>query len=188
MTTYNIVAKNLGARYIVMSRRNVVVLRVIMLVFYTRERSMRLIVNLQNVSDNKNIPKKSDFKKWVKIALPQDLQTVEITIRIVNPEESKALNSYYRGKNKPTNVLSFPFALPEEIDVTLLGDLVICASIVEEEAEQEKILPTMHWAHLVIHGILHLQGYDHHNIKAAKIMEALEKDLLQQVVHHNPAT
>ncbi|SBS31365.1 Endoribonuclease YbeY [Marinomonas spartinae] len=125
-----------------------------------------------------NVPSSDEFKQWVTTALPLSGDEYEVTIRLVDEEESQALNNEYRGKDKPTNVLSFPFDAPMELDIPLLGDLVICAQVVEREAiEQEKPL-LHHWAHMTIHGILHLRGYDHINDDEAEEMEALETQLL----------
>lgn len=147
---------------------------------------MQLKINLQVVSDAKNIPTKTDFKRWIKAALPKTDQTIEVTVRIVDSEEIKSLNNYYRGKNKATNVLAFPFAVPKGIDSQLLGDLVICAPIVEKEAIKQNKFAQAHWAHLTIHGILHLLGYEHDTDKNAAIMETKEIACLQQLGFTNP--
>lgn len=147
---------------------------------------MQLKINLQNVSQDKKIPTKTEFTRWSKKVLAKNINPTEITIRIVDTEESQALNNYYRGKNKPTNILSFPFAVPPGIDTNLLGDLVICAPIVKEEAiEQNKTLKA-HYAHLTIHGILHLLGFDHEDAKHAKVMEAMEIKYLAELGFANP--
>ena len=106
------------------------------------------------------------------------LAQAEISIRLVDREESQALNRDYRQKDKPTNVLSFPADLPEIVDLPLLGDLIICASVVEQEAKEQDKASTAHWAHMVIHGTLHLLGYDHIDNHEAEAMEALETDIL----------
>lgn len=110
----------------------------------------------------------------------------DMTIRVVDSNESQQLNHQYRGKDKPTNVLSFPSDLPEEIGINLLGDLVICAPVVAEEAKQQSKPLLAHWAHMVIHGTLHLQGYDHIEDDQAEAMEALEIKLLQGLNFANP--
>lgn len=132
-------------------------------------------------------------QKWVEAALQGDLraQSTAVTIRIVDAEESRQLNRDYRGKDYATNVLSFEFALPpglepEDDEPLYLGDLAICASVVIEEAmAQEKTLEE-HWAHLVIHGTLHLQGYDHIDEQEAEKMEALETQIMQQLGYDDP--
>ena len=110
-----------------------------------------------------------------------------MTIRIVDEAESNDLNLTYRGKDKPTNVLSFPFECPPGVeDFPLLGDLIICRQVVEQEAsEQQKTLES-HWAHMVIHGSLHLLGYDHIEDAEAEEMEALEKEFMQALNFPDP--
>lgn len=105
-------------------------------------------------------------------------QRPELCIRVVDEAESMTLNSEYRGKNSPTNVLSFGAELPPGVELELLGDLVICAQVVEREAREQDKTPTAHWAHMVVHGCLHLLGYDHIEDADAEIMEALETRIL----------
>lgn len=106
----------------------------------------------------------------------------EITLRVVDSSESRALNSSYRGKDAPTNVLSFPFEMPEGIPVEhqdmILGDIAICAEVVAHEAAEQGKLPEAHWAHMVVHGVLHLLGFDHLHEEEAADMEALETRIL----------
>jgi probable rRNA maturation factor len=147
---------------------------------------MSIEINLQIISNEKNIPTKTEFKRWIKAALPKNKTPIEITLRIVDAEEMQALNNYYRGKNKPTNILSFPFVVPAGIETPLLGDLVICAPLVKQEAQKQQKTIAAHWAHLTIHGILHLLGYDHESAKNAKIMEDLEIKYLQNLGFKNP--
>ncbi|MBI3186786.1 MAG: rRNA maturation RNase YbeY [Gammaproteobacteria bacterium] len=135
------------------------------------------------------LPSVEDFQRWTDIALCE-AGDAEVVIRLVDEAESRELNHQYRGKNKSTNVLSFPMELPDElaatVDEIMLGDLVICAPVVAREAaEQNKPLPA-HWAHMVIHGMLHLQGYDHIADDEAAEMEGLEIKLLQQLGMANP--
>lgn len=110
----------------------------------------------------------------------------ELTIRIVNEAESQALNHEYRGKDKPTNVLSFPFEVPEHVELSLLGDLIICQQVVEREATEQGKTSQAHWAHMVIHGVLHLLGYDHIEDDEAEEMEAIEIDVLATLGFANP--
>jgi probable rRNA maturation factor len=146
-----------------------------------------LWVDLQlAVSDETLCPSEAEFVRWANLALLPDAPAdAEVTIRIVDDEESQQLNRDYRGKDKPTNVLSFPFEspidLPPEAELSLLGDLVICLpQVLREAAEQQK--PELHhWAHLVIHGMLHLQGHDHENEEEAQLMETREVQLLAQL-------
>ncbi len=132
------------------------------------------------------LPSQSQFEEWSQVALPQSGDEYEITIRLVDIEESQSLNHEYRGKDKPTNVLSFPFDAPDGIEMPLLGDLVICRQVVESEALDQKKPVLNHWAHLVIHGILHLRGYDHLNDKDAEEMESIEIELLKLFSIPNP--
>ena len=144
-----------------------------------------LTVDLQNVFEGLGVPEESLFQAWAQAAwLGQDPS--EVTIRIVDIEEGQALNHQYRGKDKPTNVLSFPFEAPAGITVPLAGDLVICAPVVEDEAREQLKEPATHWAHMVVHGMLHLQGYYHINDEDAEAMEALEIRLLAQFGFGNP--
>lgn len=135
-------------------------------------------VDIQIATEARNIPDESMITSWVSAALPPGQQDSELTIRIVSPAESEALNGRYRNKHKPTNVLSFPSDLPDEIDIPLLGDLVICAAVVESEAKTQGKTLEAHWAHMVIHGTLHLLGYDHIDDSEAEVMEARETELL----------
>ena len=131
------------------------------------------------------LPSPDDLQVWADLALQKEI-TAQLSIRIVNEAESQALNKQYRGKDKPTNVLSFPLDMPEDIGIYMLGDLVICAPVVESEAlEQHKAIKE-HWAHMVIHGMLHLQGYDHIENNEAEEMEGLEIQLLEQLGYSNP--
>jgi probable rRNA maturation factor len=142
-------------------------------------------LDLQLASDAANLPPEDQFRRWSQLAWQGDEPT-EVTIRIVDGPEMQALNLQYRGKDKPTNVLSFPFGAPAGIHIPLAGDLVICASVVAQEArEQHKDVHT-HWAHMVIHGMLHLQNYDHIDDNEAEEMESLEIRLLTQIGIDNP--
>ncbi len=141
-------------------------------------------------------PSEEQLFTWCRLALQTSSPEIanqeppEVTVRIVDNAESQQLNNDYRGKNQPTNVLSFPFEtpidLPAEAGLSLLGDLVICLpKVIEEAAEQQK--PVLdHWAHLVIHGMLHLQGYDHETDEEAEQMENLEIALLAKLSINNP--
>ena len=142
---------------------------------------------MQIACDNQSLPTEADFQTWLDMVTAQhELVEQEITIRIVDKQESQDLNSQYRGKDKPTNVLSFPFEAPPEVEMNLLGDLVICADIVELEADQQDKACIDHWAHLTIHGTLHLLGYDHENDDDAAKMEQLEIALLNKLSIDDP--
>ncbi|QDE30184.1 rRNA maturation RNase YbeY [Shewanella polaris] len=151
------------------------------------QRGIKLDLDLQIAVDDKlNLPSKTEFKTWVRTAIGQTMPEVELTIRLVDITESQQLNSTYRGKDKPTNVLSFPFEAPPEVELPLLGDLVICVEVVEQEAiEQNKPL-NAHWAHMVIHGCLHLLGYDHIIDQEADEMESLETQLVEGLGFTDP--
>jgi len=145
-----------------------------------------IILDLQIASKNNDIPVQDQFQQWLNAALLPEHDNTELTIRLVEQVESQTLNNQYRHKNKPTNVLSFPFEVPDGVELNLLGDLVICVDIVNQEAlEQNKTLPA-HWAHIVIHGCLHLLGYDHINECDAEHMESLEIDILAKLGFNNP--
>ena len=145
-----------------------------------------IVLDIQRVVDKSDLPTDEQFQLWVESALSKYNKPFELTIRIVDNEESQLLNHQYRGKDKPTNVLSFPFEVPEGVELNLLGDLVICLQVVASEAiEQHKSLEA-HWAHMVIHGCLHLLGYDHISDEEAEEMESLEIDILSKLGFNNP--
>lgn len=144
---------------------------------------MTVHLDIQRAVESDRQPSDEDFTKWVALVFRHlDITEAELTIRIVSNEESQQLNLSYRGKDKPTNVLSFPFAaeLPDgvEMDIPLLGDLVIAQQTVEQEASEQNKSIADHWAHLVVHGTLHLLGYDHIESTDAEAMEALERTIL----------
>lgn len=134
------------------------------------------------------IPSSIKLKQWAKAALKNKIKSAELTIRIVDKDEMIELNSLYRNKAYPTNVLSFPFDNPEELEdeMQILGDIAICAEVVKEEAKQQKKKEEAHWAHLVIHGTLHLLGYDHEKETDASKMEAEEIKILHSLGFSNP--
>ena len=149
---------------------------------------MKYKVDLQIASHNTDIPNRFLIQRWVNEALTGRMVSGEVCIRIVDEEEMRKLNGMYRNKNKPTNVLSFPYDVPEDVELEkpLLGDIVICAPVIANEAfEQNKSLEA-HWAHMVIHGTLHLLGYDHVNNKDAEVMENIEIQILSNLGHQNP--
>ncbi len=146
---------------------------------------MSIELDIQVATECEAIPTASQFEQWAGLAL-RDRPGAEMTLRLVGREESSRLNGRYRGKEGPTNVLSFPAELPPEVDLPLLGDIVICAPLVVEEARQQAIPAESHWAHLVIHGVLHLLGYDHQTAGEADEMESLEARLLASIGIANP--
>ncbi|WP_233759518.1 rRNA maturation RNase YbeY [Haemophilus influenzae] len=139
-----------------------------------------VLVDLQIATENiEGLPTEEQIVQWATGAVQPEGNEVEMTVRIVDEAESHELNLTYRGKDRPTNVLSFPFECPDEVELPLLGDLVICRQVVEREAaEQEKPLMA-HWAHMVVHGCLHLLGYDHIEDDEAEEMESLETQIMQ---------
>lgn len=140
------------------------------------------------VENEHDLPTEEQLTLWATAALLNRTQyeEPEMTIRIVDEEESQELNYEYRGKDKPTNVLSFPFEAPAHVPIPLLGDLIVCKQVVEREAiEQEKTL-TSHWAHMIIHGCLHLLGYDHIDDEEAEEMEGIEKVLMAELGFEDP--
>ncbi len=147
----------------------------------------RIRIDLQNDAALPGVPEPALFERWVRAALLEPLAALEQTIRIVDEAESQQLNREYRGRDKPTNVLSFPAELPPGLlDHALLGDLVICAPVVEAEAREQGKPVLAHWAHLVVHGMLHLQGLDHQDDETAAAMEAREIEILATLGHTNP--
>ena len=146
-----------------------------------------IFVELQIATENlEGLPTEDQIVQWATAAVQPEGDEVEMTVRIVDEAESHELNLTYRGKDRPTNVLSFPFECPDEVELPLLGDLVICRQIVEREAaEQEKPLMA-HWAHMVVHGSLHLLGYDHIEDEEAEEMESLETQIMQGLGFDDP--
>lgn len=145
-------------------------------------------ITIQCVIDKALAPKRSLLKKWAKHAIETKFNSAEVTIRIVDVDEMTLLNSKYRQKNGPTNVLSFPFSLPDsiELDVPILGDIVICADVVNREAREQHKTTIAHWAHMVVHGVFHLLGYDHETDQDAEIMETLEIKTMHTLGFANP--
>jgi probable rRNA maturation factor len=146
-----------------------------------------LDLDLQIACAASDLPARADFERWTLAALADRRERAALTIRLVDAEEGAALNGTYRGREGPTNVLSFPFALPPELEqgldprdpiADLLGDLVICADVVQREAREQGKTAAAHWAHMVVHGVLHLLDYDHLTERDAETMEALESGIL----------
>ncbi|QQK72943.1 rRNA maturation RNase YbeY [Pectobacterium versatile] len=147
----------------------------------------QVILDLQIASEQvQGLPEEKDFQRWLEGVLPQFQEVAEVTIRIVDEAESRDLNNTYRGKDKPTNVLSFPFEAPPEVELPLLGDLIICRQVVEREAAEQEKTVEEHWAHMVVHGSLHLLGYDHIEDSEAEEMEALETEIMQGMGYADP--
>ncbi len=153
---------------------------------------------LQRESATHNQPTDSDFQLWVETTLKKSDAAGEVVVRLVDEVESAALNDQYRGKAGPTNVLSFASELLAEMPLELaaelaaesggrpVGDLIICAPVVEREAAEQGKLPQAHWAHMVVHGVLHLLGHDHQLPDEAQRMETLEIEILQKMGYPDP--
>lgn len=138
------------------------------------------------VEDENGLPSFGDVQRWLSNAVEKFQSQAEVTVRIVDEEESHQLNHEYRGKDKPTNVLSFPFEAPPGIEIDLLGDLIICRQVVEREAKEQGKPLMAHWAHMVVHGSLHLLGYDHIEDDEAEEMESLETEIMQSMGFEDP--
>jgi len=133
------------------------------------------------------LPTDEDLLKWVHGTLGfENHGDAELTIRFVDEKESAELNEQYRHKTGSTNVLSFPFEAPAEIELNLLGDLIICSAVVKQQAIEQKKEELAHWAHMVVHGTLHLLGYDHLTDDDAGVMEAKEIKILSKLGYTDP--
>jgi len=150
-----------------------------------------IIVDMQIASEHKELPSQEQLTLWAQTALQGLKDEAELSIRLVDESESQQLNLEYRGKDKPTNVLSFPFEVPEALQGLdevghLIGDLIICTQVVENEAKQQNKSLMDHWAHMVVHGCLHLLGYDHITDEEAQVMEDLERVILSKLDISDP--
>jgi probable rRNA maturation factor len=134
----------------------------------------------------KGLPSSASFRRWVEAALQGRIRRADLAIRLVAEREGCALNRHYRGKDYATNVLSFPAELPEGVKLPVLGDIVICAPVVAREAHQQGKDVLAHFAHLTVHGVLHLLGWDHENATEADAMEALERQILDSLGFDDP--
>jgi probable rRNA maturation factor len=143
-------------------------------------------IEVQVVFSSPGQPDKEQIQQWVDAALQGYTRDTEIVVRIVDVHESAQLNKQYRHKPGPTNILSFPVEIPEGIELNLLGDLVVCAPVVEREAQEQQKPLSHHWAHIIVHGVLHLLGYDHIKDAEAEIMESKEINVLQALNISNP--
>lgn len=147
-----------------------------------------IIINVENESNSKQLPSVENIEQWASLALETHQGVVNVCL--VSTDDIQHLNQEFRNKNKPTNVLSFPFELEkfeqQELDTPIIGDIVVCPDVIEQEAiEQHKTL-LAHWAHIIIHGCLHLIGHDHQHDEEAEKMEQLETELLEQLGYPNP--
>ncbi len=139
-------------------------------------------IDIEINSNSTSIPSADNIELWISAALKSDeLIDAEVSVYIVDEIESQALNNQYRGKDYPTNVLSFPADIPEAVVIPLLGDLVVCAPVVAREAQEQNKSLDAHWAHMLVHGTLHLLGYDHIDDDEAEAMESLETHLMTKM-------
>ena len=134
----------------------------------------------------KGIPAPQSFKRWAEAACQGRIKRADIAIRIVDEKEGRALNKHYRHKDYATNVLSFPAELPEGVNLPILGDLVICAPVVAKEAQEQAKSLAAHYAHLTIHGVLHLLGLDHEDEREAVAMESIEREIMADLDYADP--
>ena len=148
---------------------------------------VRLDVAVGYAVPRTGVPAAVSFRKWVAAALDGRIREADLAIRIVGSKEGRALNHHYRGKDYATNVLSFPaeiaegVKMPKGVKMPLLGDLVICAPVVTREAKEQKKPLAAHYAHLTVHGALHLLGWDHEDEREAEAMEQLEREILAEL-------
>jgi len=151
---------------------------------------MSVEIEIQRSSESGNIPRDGQFQAWAESALTGKEGEYNLAIRVVDEDEALRYNRDYRDKDYATNVLSFPVelpeGLPEEVRKSQLGDLLICAPVVAREAREQQLAESDHWAHLVIHGVLHLLGYDHQQPDEASVMESLEVEILVGLGIANP--
>lgn len=147
---------------------------------------MTIELELQIASEAQTLPHPAQFREWVGNTLDNRYDNVILTIRIVDVEEMTELNQTYRKKTGPTNVLSFPAEIDRSFELPLLGDIIICAPVVEREAADADVQLIAHWAHMVVHGTLHLIGYDHMQPDEANKMEAVETQILTKLGYPAP--
>jgi probable rRNA maturation factor len=142
---------------------------------------MNICIETLMACASEDVPDEDSMRHWVSAAMRDESATLELSVQIVDEQESAALNQQYRGKSGPTNVLSFPFDAVTPEPLPILGDLVICAPVVNREAIEQNKPAEAHWAHMCVHGVLHLLGYDHVGDHDAEVMESLETSILQDL-------
>ncbi|MUV15550.1 rRNA maturation RNase YbeY [Noviluteimonas gilva] len=147
---------------------------------------VRLDVSVEYALPRLGLPAAVSFRKWVAAALKGRIREADLAIRIVGTKEGRALNRHYRGRDYATNVLSFPAELPEGVVLPLLGDIVLCAPVIAREAREQKKALIDHYAHLTVHGALHLLGWDHEDAREADCMEQLEREILAEMGIEDP--
>lgn len=143
-------------------------------------------VDVQVACSEDDLPGRPELRAWACAAVGKRRENCELTIRVVDEAEIERLNSHYRNTEGATNVLSFPFDAPPGVDLPLLGDIVICAPVVRREANEQSKSVTSHWAHMVVHGALHLLGFDHEQAGDAQEMEAMEVRILADFGFDSP--
>ncbi|MBM5572512.1 MULTISPECIES: rRNA maturation RNase YbeY [Deefgea] len=148
--------------------------------------SRNIQLAIQNESLASPIPRKSLLKKWVRAALSKQFTQAEVTLRFVDAEEGQSLNRDYRQKDYATNVLTFTFNEDLPPGAPLMGDLVLCGSVIEREAFEQKKPLLAHYCHMIVHGMLHLQGFDHIDEAEAEAMEALETQIVTKLGYDDP--
>jgi probable rRNA maturation factor len=152
------------------------------------DNAANIALDIQVASEAPDVPTWTAFRRWTCETLKGLREQAELTIRIVDEAEITALNDVYRHTRKATNVLAFPADLPPGLELALLGDVVICAPVVAAEAKAQAKPPRAHWAHIVVHGILHLLDYDHESDAEAEVMMALETATLARLGYADPYT
>lgn len=147
---------------------------------------MASTIGIQYAVELPDLPQRDALRRWARSALEAAGGAGSLAIRIVDEAESAAMNRRWRGKQGPTNVLSFAMALPPGVEAQELGDIVICGPVVAREAAQQDKPPAAHWAHMVVHGVLHLLGHDHKHEPDAQRMETLETEILGRLGFPDP--
>ena len=147
--------------------------------------SVIIELSISDGVDETTLPSEEKFQQWAQACYSGDDEVVA-SLQIVSSDEMQGLNKSYRNKDKPTNVLSFPMELPDEVGINILGDLALCDEVIEAEAKDQGKSLEAHWAHMVVHGMLHLQGYDHIEDDEAELMEAKEIEIMKNLDFENP--
>jgi probable rRNA maturation factor len=147
---------------------------------------VQLEMSVSYALPRKGLPSSASFRRWAEAALQERVRRADLAIRVVDEREGRALNRHYRGKDGATNVLSFPAELPEGVKLPVLGDIVMCAPVIAREARAQGKELAAHYAHLTVHGVLHLLGWDHANTVEAEAMEALERQILDSLGYDDP--
>lgn len=147
---------------------------------------VQLDLSVSYALPRKGLPGPASFRKWVEAALDKRVRRADLAIRVVGEREGRALNRHYRGKDSATNVLSFPAELPEGVKLPVLGDILMCAPVIAREAHAQGKEVHAHFAHMTVHGVMHLLGWDHENQREADAMEALERQILDSLGFADP--